>query len=67
MSSDKPIRIKLFASAFSNCTYNRKEIVDGDYTEAEWAEMSQKERDDYLDEYASNWIHDDIDYGAEVE
>jgi len=60
------MKIKLTASAWSCISYKREKIIECDYDREEWDEMSERERDDYLDELRHEFVWNDIDCGAEV-
>jgi len=60
------MKIRLRASAFSNVSYDREEVVDSAYTEREWEGMSEAEQQVYLNELAEEFVWDDIDSYAAV-
>lgn len=60
------MKIRLYRSASSNCTYRHEEIVDCDYSEEEWDKMSEKDRDEYLDQMAMDFVWEDIGCSAEI-
>ena len=60
------MKVRLYRSASSNISYRAEEIVDCDYTEEEWAAMTELERDEYLHEMALDFVWSDIECNAEI-
>lgn len=60
------MKVRLYRSAMSNVSYRSEEIIDCDYSEEEWAEMSLEEQDEYLDQMATDFVWNDIECGAEI-
>ncbi|TWC17116.1 hypothetical protein FBY06_11836 [Pseudomonas sp. SJZ085] len=61
--SDK-IKIKLFVgTGFAGCAHRDEEFVD----RAEWEAMSEQQREQYLDDAATDYLHNCVEYSAWVE
>lgn len=60
------VKIRVRASAFSNISYDLDETIDSEMTPEEWAELSEEERLDLMQEWAEEALWEDISlsYGA---
>jgi hypothetical protein len=60
------MKVKLWVEAFSNISYRREDVVDCDYTKEEWEQLPQRDKWEYLDEMARDFVWEDIECSAEV-
>jgi hypothetical protein len=65
MNPDELIKIRIHLSCSHSINADYEETVYGP-TAAEWAEMSEEERDALLDEYAGVTLQNQVDVSAEV-
>jgi len=59
------VKIRVRASAFSNISYELDETIDSEMTPEEWAELSEEERQNLMDELAQEVLWEDIELSAE--
>lgn len=63
---DQTVKIEVWASAWSNISYNLKRVIDTGIYQDEWEDMDLTDRDNELDELAHRTVLDDIDYGWNI-
>lgn len=65
MSDQERVRIKVNIECMHVANADIEEEFDGP-TKAEWAAMTEKQREDYLDSAAETTLGNNISYGAEI-
>lgn len=65
MSDQERVRIKVNIECMHVANADIEEVFDGP-TKAEWAAMSEKEREGYLESVAETTLGNNISYGANV-
>ena len=60
------MKIRVWATSTSNASYRAEDIYECDYTREEWDKLNEHQQNSYLDTEGSNFMANDIDFGAEV-
>ena len=60
------MKFRFHCSAWSNSTYRREEILDLDVEPEEWLEMSDRNKEQMIDEAMEEWLVKDLSYDAEI-